>query len=90
MSNEKIRVRLASDELIDTAISLLGDGELSVRERITMAIQLDSRADILELKNCVDRINNHPLHRLSIKGVSSIVAILTGLTALATWLASLL
>lgn len=67
MSEDKIRVRLASDEVVKTALELLGNGDLEPRERVMLAIQLDSREDILELKEHAERVNNHPFHRITPK-----------------------
>jgi len=67
MSEDKIRVRLASSKLVITALELLENGELNSREKIMLALQLDAREDILELKENVDKVNNHPFHRITPK-----------------------
>lgn len=57
--------RHASDELVSTALGLLENGELSPREKIMLAFQMDAREDILELKVGMDKVNKHPFHRIT-------------------------
>jgi len=46
--------RHASDELVSAALDLLGNGSLSNRDKIMLALQIDTREDILELKEGMD------------------------------------
>ena len=88
--SEAIKTRLASDKLLTTALEMLENGKLSPREKIMLALQLDARDDLLECKKSIGKINDHPFHKLTIKGVGSVVTLLLGLSALCTWVISLL
>lgn len=90
MNKEKVETRLASDKLLATALELLENGELSSREKIMLALQLDARDDLLECKKSISKINDHPFHKLTIKGVGSVVTLLLSLIALSSWVFSLL
>jgi hypothetical protein len=65
--------RHASDELVNTALELLGNDSLTAREKIMLALQMDAREDILELKTGMDTVNKHPFHRISTAQLRTLV-----------------
>ena len=74
---DKLKQRAASDALIEEAMELVTNGDKIPADRsrkLILAIALDNRTDIIELKDGMDTINDHPFHRITPKRLLAIVS----------------
>jgi hypothetical protein len=74
---EHLKPRAASDALVNEAIELVKNGDKIPEDsyrKIQLAFSLDNRTDIMELKVNMERVNNHPFHRLTPKRLFAFLA----------------
>lgn len=74
---DKLKPRAASDALITEAMELVKNGDAIPADKsrkLILAISLDNRTDILELKDNMDKVNDHPFHRITPKRLFAFLA----------------
>ena len=74
---DQLEPRAASDALVKEAIELVKNGDKIPEDayrKIQLAFSLDNRTDIMELKVNMEKVNNHPFHRITPKRLFAFLA----------------
>ena len=74
---DKLKPRAASDALVNEAIAMIENGDkipVEAYRKIQLALSLDNRTDVMELKVNMDRVNDHPFHRVTPKRLFGFLA----------------
>lgn len=74
-----------NDELLSVAIGLVKNGDDvsdAIKDRVQIAISLDNRTDLLDMRDRMDTVEDHFLHKLTPKRVAALAGGFVGISSL--------